>query len=108
MYSADQVIITTAAICIAGTPIMAQVPIEGSWLELAMKASMTFVFAIFLLRTVPQLHRIIEEQQKAYLEALNKLIIANAKKDEAWQSIVTRRGNCPIHQHKVEDAQSEP
>ena len=105
MYSTDQVIITTAALCIAGTPFMAQVPIEGAWLELAMKASMTFVFAIFLLRTVPQLHRIIEEQQKAYLEALDKLIVANAKKDAAWQSIVTRRGNCPIHQHKIEDTE---
>jgi hypothetical protein len=107
MYS-TQVISTTAGICIAATPIMAQVPIEGAWLELAMKASMTFVFAIFLLRTVPQLHRIIEEQQKAYLESLEKLIATNAKKDAAWQSIVTRRGNCPIHQHKIEDDQSEP
>lgn len=94
----------------AGSDSLSILSAEG-WLQLALQAGSTFVFALFLLWVLPQwlkfqremaqdMQRAIKDNNDANANVVKTLTDAFERHDTAWREFMVRRGYCPVRDGK--------
>jgi len=86
--------------------------VGGGWLPIIVQAGMAGIVVLIVLKHIPALinaqqvaNKLHAEnlrlEREAFERTIERIVSANEKKDDAWQSLISSRGHCPVRDGKL-------